>query len=203
MRADARRNYERILAAAAEAVARDGAEASLEEIARRAGVGSATLHRHFPTRTALLEVVFHDRVEVLCAQAVALAAAADAGEALVTWLRALGAYASTTRGLPASLLRSADSDSCHAMLTQSAGELLRRAQAAGAVRPGVSVDDLIALVVAISLAAEGGPPAAADHGPPAGAERGPKPGAGADRLLLLAIDGIRPPSITLPADAGA
>jgi AcrR family transcriptional regulator len=61
-RADARRNYDRILEAAAAEVARRGADASLEEIARRAGVGSATLHRHFPSRWGLLQAVFQERV---------------------------------------------------------------------------------------------------------------------------------------------
>lgn len=74
MRADARRNRDRILAAAGTAIAEHGAEASLEEIARHAGVGSATLHRHFPSRQALLEAVFRDRVEILCAKARDLAA---------------------------------------------------------------------------------------------------------------------------------
>ncbi|MDT5359088.1 MAG: hypothetical protein QOC69_850, partial [Mycobacterium sp.] len=62
MRADARRNYERLVAQASAVVREAGADASLEEIARRAGVGSATLHRHFPSRGALLEAVFRDRV---------------------------------------------------------------------------------------------------------------------------------------------
>ncbi|MFC7643282.1 TetR/AcrR family transcriptional regulator [Streptosporangium lutulentum] len=75
MRADARRNHDRILVAASAAIAQHGAEASLEEIARHAGVGSATLHRHFPSRQALLEAVFRDRVETLCAKASELAAA--------------------------------------------------------------------------------------------------------------------------------
>lgn len=75
LRADAQRNYDRILAAAGAAVAAHGTDASLEEIAREAGVGSATLHRHFPSRQALLEAVFRDRVETLCAKAADLAIA--------------------------------------------------------------------------------------------------------------------------------
>jgi AcrR family transcriptional regulator len=72
MRADARRNYDRILAAAAAAIAEYGVEAYLDEIARR--VGSATLHRHFPSRQRLLEALFRDKVEALCATAADLAA---------------------------------------------------------------------------------------------------------------------------------
>lgn len=183
MRADARRNYDRILVAAEVAIARHGADASLEEIARQAGVGSATLHRHFPSRRALLEAVFHDRVDALCARARELAGDTEPGPALVVWLRAVGAYVATTRGLAASLLDGAhdggppQSDACcYAVIANAGDELLRRAREADAVRPGVSIDDLLALVNAISLAAE--------HGPGGTAE--------ADRLLALAIDGIRP-----------
>ncbi|MYV55588.1 helix-turn-helix domain-containing protein, partial [Streptomyces sp. SID3212] len=82
-RADARRNYERILAEAEKEVAAHGADASLEQIARTAGVGSATVRRHFPGRRALLEAVFHERIEVLCARARELADAPDARAALL------------------------------------------------------------------------------------------------------------------------
>ncbi|MBB4914847.1 TetR/AcrR family transcriptional regulator [Streptosporangium saharense] len=182
-RADARRNHDRILAAAQVAVARDGADASLEEIARQAGVGSATLHRHFPSRLALLEAVFLDRVETLCSQARELAADPDPGAALVTWLRAIGAYAANVRGLAASLLRSAceldhaeRSVTCHGKVSDAGEELLSRARQAGAVRPDVSVGDLLTLVNALSLATE----------------RHPDPCAETDRLLLLALEGIGP-----------
>src|SRR5690606_17944092 len=104
MRADARRNYERIVRAASEAVARDGAEASLEAIARAAGVGSATLHRHFPSRWSLLQAVFTDRVRGLCDRAEELRTAPGPLEALRTWLREVAVYSTTTRGLAASIL---------------------------------------------------------------------------------------------------
>jgi AcrR family transcriptional regulator len=193
MRADARRNYERLLAAAVAEVARTGADASLEKIARDAGVGSATLHRHFPTRQALLEAVFHDRVEGLCAEARELAGAADAGRALADWIREVAVYGATTRGLAASLLASgqltagrepadrepvgrepaATSDSsCEAMLTDAGGNLLRLAQDAGAVRPGITIGDLLTMANAVSLTTEDGAEAA--------------------RLVTLAIEGIHP-----------
>ncbi|WP_150251470.1 TetR/AcrR family transcriptional regulator [Nocardiopsis deserti] len=182
LRADARRNYERIVAVAEEAFAAHGVDASLEEIARRAGVGSATLHRHFPSRRSLLEVVFHDRVEALCARAREHARTREPGDALSAWLRDLNAYAEASRGLAASLLRDgrdADllerDDGCAAMITTAAGELLHRARQARAVRPGVRAEDLVALVSAISLATE-------DH--PDGAQAG--------RLLDIAIAGVRP-----------
>ena len=181
-RADARRNRAAIIAAAEDEVAHRGADASLEEIARRAGIGSATLHRHFPSRQALLEAVFHDRVEVLCARAQELTDSPDAGLALALWLRAVAVYGATTRGLARSLLDGGrepgpPSDStCEAMLVDAGGELLRLAADAGAVRPQVSITDLLTLVNAISLATEGSVDAAGE----------------AARLLDLTLEGVRP-----------
>ncbi|GIM96151.1 TetR/AcrR family transcriptional regulator [Paractinoplanes toevensis] len=178
LRSDARRNYDLIVAAAVAEVARSGAEASLEKIARDAGVGSATLHRHFPSRQALLEAVFHDRVEGLCAQARELTGAADPGRALADWLRAVAVHGATARGLAASLLASGrdpsppSSSSCEFMLHDAGSMLLRRARDAGAARPEVSMDDLLTMVNAVSLATEDGPYAA--------------------RLVTLAIEGIHP-----------
>ncbi|MEU6725617.1 TetR family transcriptional regulator [Nonomuraea wenchangensis] len=181
LRADAQRNYDRIVSAARDVFARDGAGAALKEIARQAGTGSATLHRLFPSRRALLEAVFHDRVEELCAMAARRAEEGEPGPALLAWLRDLNTYAGTSRGLAASLLhdgRDADlleqNEGCQAMITEAARELLRRAQQAGAVRPGIRAEDLLALVNAISLATE--------HDDDT--ER-------ADRLLDIAIKGIR------------
>ncbi|MEU9833541.1 helix-turn-helix domain-containing protein [Streptosporangium sp. NPDC048047] len=179
MRADARRNFDRIVAAAGALVAEHGAEASLEEIARRAEVGSATLHRHFPTRRALLEAVFEDRVKALCARADDLLTASDPGEALFTWLRAVGAHAAANRGLGASLMSGGDpalGRTCHEMIITAGEGLLARARAADAVRPGIAVTHLLKLVGAISLATEQEPDGPAE----------------ADRLLALAIDGVRP-----------
>ena len=85
-RADARRNYARILAVAEEEVAAHGADASLEQIARTAGVGSATVRRHFPSRHALLEAVFRQQVDALAARARELAEPRDARAALLDWL---------------------------------------------------------------------------------------------------------------------
>ncbi|MEV0310088.1 TetR/AcrR family transcriptional regulator [Nonomuraea fuscirosea] len=182
MRADARRNYDRILTAAAEAIAEQGAEASLEEVARRAGVGSATLHRHFPSRQRLLEAVFRDKVEALCAVAADLAADPDPGRALATWLGAVARHAVSNRGLAASLMRGAhDGDpawgaTCHTMITDAGADLLARACRANAARPEVSITDLLTLVNAICLAVE--------HDPDGTTH--------ADRLLTLALTGIRP-----------
>lgn len=178
MRADARRNLEKIVAAAGALIAEHGAEASLEEVARRAGVGSATVHRHFPSRQALLEAVFKDRVEALCAKAGDLLAEPDPGQALSTWLRAVGAHAVANRGLGASLMRDADpalGETCHEMITNAGGALLVRARAAHAVRPEITIAQLLKLVGAIALATE------QDTAGPAEA----------DLLLAIAIDGVR------------
>src|SRR5437763_7936281 len=83
-RADARRNYQKVLAAAREAFAEGGEWTSLEEIARRAGVGIGTLYRHFPTRQALLEALYVDEVEEVCRSASQLDAV-DPWKALNTW----------------------------------------------------------------------------------------------------------------------
>ncbi|WP_444950706.1 TetR/AcrR family transcriptional regulator [Micromonospora ureilytica] len=182
LRADARRNYLRILTAAESVFAEQGAEASLEEIARRAGVGSATLHRRFSSRRALLLAVFADGIEALCERAQALTEEAGPGPALTTWLRALAAYTATHRGLAVSLLPagpglepSEPDNTCHSMLNAAGGRLLARAQDAGAVRPDVSLADLLTLVNAIAFATEG----AGDPGD-------------VDRLLVLALNGIQP-----------
>ncbi|MEV4109848.1 TetR/AcrR family transcriptional regulator [Nonomuraea sp. NPDC049695] len=181
-RADARRNYDRILAAATAAIAEQGADASLEEIARRAGVGSATLHRHFPSRQRLLEAVFRDKVEALCATAHDLATDPEPGQALITWLRAVARHASSNRGLASSLIHGAQDgdpalgDTCHDLIVNAGQELLDRACQAGAVRPDISIIELLKLVNAISLATEHEPDAADQ----------------ADRLLDLAVNGVRP-----------
>ncbi|MCO5974512.1 TetR/AcrR family transcriptional regulator [Actinoallomurus soli] len=177
MRADARRNVDRIIAAAGAVIAEHGADASLEEVARRAGVGSATLHRHFPSRQALLEAVFRGRVEALCAKADDLLSDPDPGEALFAWLRAVGAHAVANRGLGASLMRGdpALGSGCHDMVIDAGDALLARARAAGVVRPGIAITHLLKLVSAIALATE--------HEPDGPAE--------ADRMLAIAIDGVR------------
>ncbi|MCX4825849.1 TetR/AcrR family transcriptional regulator [Streptomyces sp. NBC_01142] len=178
MRADARRNVEKIVAAAGALIAEHGADASLEEIARRAGVGSATLHRHFPSRQTLLEAVFKGRVEALCAKADDLLTEPDPGQALSTWLRAVGAHAVANRGLGASLMRNGDpalGETCHDMITTAGEALLSCARAAGVVRSGITITQLLKLVGAIALATE------QDADGPAEA----------DLLLVIAIDGVR------------
>src|ERR1022692_4931729 len=104
MRADARRNRDLLLSAALAAFTEHGADdVSLEEIARRAGVGIGTLYRHFPTRQSLLEAVFRDQVDALARQAEELGRASSPGSALEEWLRAIMAFGRTKQSLNTAL----------------------------------------------------------------------------------------------------
>src|ERR1051326_6220648 len=108
MRADAQRNYARLLEAASGAFVEHGADdISLEEIARRAGVGIGTLYRHFPTRQWLQEAVYRDQVQALCERASARGEGPPPAEALTAWLRALVTFSLTKRNLVAGLFGSA------------------------------------------------------------------------------------------------
>jgi AcrR family transcriptional regulator len=158
-RADALRNRARLVEAARALFAAEGADASMEEIARTAGVGIGTLYRHFPTRQALAEAVFRDGIEQLQVQAEQLLTSDAPGEALATWLRAQLAQAATCRGLAAeSMLAMLDAAPCEPapceQMRRAGAELLARAQAAGDVRSGIDIDDLVRMVQAIGLAAE-------------------------------------------------
>ncbi|KFZ80892.1 TetR family transcriptional regulator [Amycolatopsis sp. MJM2582] len=177
-RADARRNYARILAVAEEEVAAHGSGASLEQIARTANVGSATVRRHFPTRRALLEAVSASRIAALCARAAALTGEEDSRKALLTWLDEVVVYCVSARGLAAALSYDGpvQENSCSAAIEDAGEPLLRRAARDGAVSPDVTVADLITLIVGIVLATE-------HH---------PDPAARADRLFRLAVAGLSP-----------
>ena len=186
IRADAQRNYQRLLSAATAVFAeRSADDASLEEVARRAGVGIGTLYRHFPNRQALLEAVYREQVDVLRDKAEQLSEAADPSAALAEWLRALISFGRTKRSLTSALLATLDKDSellstCSVLMRESATTLLARAQQAGVVRADTDATDLLRLVHAISMAVE----------------REPTDSGQADRLLGLVIDGLRhqPPS---------
>jgi AcrR family transcriptional regulator len=153
-RADARRNYERILEVAGTVVAEQGTQASLREVARRADVGLGTLYRHFPTREALLEVLLRQRFDGLADRARSLEDSQDPGVALEQWLRQFLAGSTTYRGLAASMLATIEDEgsplhaSCHAM-REAVGRLLTLAQEAGQVRSDVDRTDLFALVSAL------------------------------------------------------
>src|SRR4051794_19434042 len=104
MRADAQRNRDRLTAAAQAVFGEQGAGASLDEIAKRAGVGPGTLYRHFPTREALQEAVYRDAVQRLCAAGDQLRSDADPRRALVEWMRLLLDHMITRRGLAEALV---------------------------------------------------------------------------------------------------
>ncbi|MDT9688838.1 helix-turn-helix domain-containing protein [Streptomyces sp. P9(2023)] len=184
MRADARRNHERLLTEARAAFAEHGTDASLEDVARRAGVGIGTLYRHFPTREALIHAVFQEALAALLQRGRELAEAEEPCPALVAWLRSLITHASEYRGLSRALMpaMSGSRDASSALAQcgvplRAAGEiLLSRAQKAGTVRDGVSIGDLIRLTNAIALAAE----------------QSPEDGELADRLLELTVRGLKP-----------
>jgi AcrR family transcriptional regulator len=160
MRADARRNYERLLKVAAQAFAEHGEGASLDDIAKRAGVGSGTLYRHFPTRQALLEAAYLDRVEAIAARADAIAADLPPGEALVEWLNELSAGLIQVRGLKA-LLGTVVTDGGSAAATVCAGtmkaavtRLVEAAQREGTLRADVEPIDVLRLAHGVATASE-------------------------------------------------
>jgi AcrR family transcriptional regulator len=187
MRADARRNHERLLTAARLAFAAHGTTASLEDIARRADVGIGTLYRHFPNRQALLGAVFEDAVQELLARAREQLDAPQPCTALVIWLRDIITRASEYRGLAKALMTVSYADSrieedasdlarCCAPIREAGTALLTRAQRAHAVRDDVSIGDLLQLTHAIALAAE----------------ETPDDPELADRLLTLTLRGLKP-----------
>jgi AcrR family transcriptional regulator len=152
-RADARRNYEKVLAAAREAFAEGGESTSLEEIARRAGVGIGTLYRHFPNRQALLEALYVGEVEEVCRAA--QLDGDDPWEALNSWFERLIGYVATKRALAHELLNYLDIDAplfkaCRASLFATGEPMLKRAQDAGVVRPDVEFSEVMQLVMGIA-----------------------------------------------------
>ncbi|MFE1879074.1 TetR/AcrR family transcriptional regulator [Streptomyces diastatochromogenes] len=160
MRADARRNYERLLNVAAEAFAEHGENASLDDIAKRAGVGSGTLYRHFPTRQALLEAAYVDRIEALGSRADELARELPPGEALMEWLNELCVATIQVRGMK-SLLGSAVTDGSSAALTAcgttvkgAASRLVEAAQAEGVLRADLEPIEVLRLAHGVATASE-------------------------------------------------
>ena len=171
-RADAARNFDAILTAAGEAFAEQGAGASLEDIARRAGVGVATLYRNFPTREDLIESVYVSEVDALCRYGDELADAAP-GEALIAWVRRFVTYMATKRVLIDALNRESGAYSaCRDALYESGEPLLAHAQQAGQARADTNIDDLMRFMIGIS-----GAPVSSEE------QR--------NRILSMAIDAVR------------
>ncbi|WP_406313606.1 TetR/AcrR family transcriptional regulator [Streptosporangium sp. NBC_01639] len=178
-RADARRNYERLLAEADSAFRENGTEASLENIARRAGVAIGTLYGHFPNRRALVGALLQDRNDVLFETGDRLLAHPSAAEALTGWVHAVVEHAAVYRGLVAMLIDGLDDDaselheSCVRM--SAIGErLIANAHAAGVIRHDATGADVAALMNAAAWVRE------------------QMPEEQADRFLRFAMDGLRP-----------
>jgi len=151
-RADALRNRDRVLEAAKTVFSAGGAEASLEAVARQAGVGIGTLYRHFPTREDLFEAVYRREVEQLSELAEELKSEPSPVEALRRWLRSTVQFVATKKGMMAALaiVMNANSELAaysHAHLTRSIGALLARAVEAGEVRADVTADDLLRALI--------------------------------------------------------
>src|SRR6202049_5047566 len=147
-RADAVRNRERVLKAAKAVFSAGGPDASLEAVAKRAGVGIGTLYRHFPTREALCEAVYRREVEQLGELAEQLKSEASPVEALRRWLRSNVEFVATKKGMMAALALAVNSTSdlsaySFDRLTKAVGALLDRAVAAGEIRADVSPQDLL------------------------------------------------------------
>jgi AcrR family transcriptional regulator len=164
-RADARRNYERLLAAATEVFGERGADAPLDEIARRAGIGNATMYRHFPTRSDFLIAVYADEVAALCGQGQALLAAVVPGDALFEWLGAFVAHVATKRQLAQTISPTDGGPQSelfrewHQSMHETAAALVERARRAGAVAAGTTATDLLTAANGIALAAADAPQA--------------------------------------------
>ena len=179
LRADARRNRDRLLDAAVRAFSQDRADVTLDAIAKDAGVGIGTLYRHFPTREALVEAAYRSELARLCDAVAELLQAQPPDQALRAWMDRFVDYMTTKRGM-ADALRAviASGGNPYAQsrdrLISAITTLLRAAVAAGTVRPGIEPADVLAGLSGVSLAA--GEPAQRDQ---------------ADRVLDLLMDGLR------------
>jgi AcrR family transcriptional regulator len=175
-RADARRNHEKVVAAAREAFTERGASTSLEEIARRAEVGIGTLYRNFPNRQALLEAVYVDEVDSLCRSAAEFEGMAP-WEGFAAWVRRLVRYLATKQALVHELFEYLDREaplfqSCRSSLFAAGEPLLARAQEAGVVRPDTNLSEVIQMVGGIAKI----PSAAPEQ---------------IDHIVEIALDGLR------------
>jgi AcrR family transcriptional regulator len=178
LRADATRNRERLLEAAAAAFAAHGAEVPLEDVARSAGVGIGTLYRHFPTRDALVEAVYRHEVDVLCARADELLAILPPDQALASWMQLFVRHVATKRGMSSALKSMMGSnttlfDDSRARAVDAATRLLDAGVVAGTVRADIQGADLLRAVGGICMSTD--------------QERAES----AERLVGLLFDGLR------------
>ncbi|MET9959614.1 TetR/AcrR family transcriptional regulator [Streptomyces sp. NPDC006326] len=178
LRADARRNREKILTAAVRVFTTEGLDAHLERIAKEAGVGSATLYRNFPTREALIEAVYRNEVAHLCDAAPALLAQKPPAEALRAWTRLFLDYVTAKYGMIDALRAIAATGSnpyghSREMIQAAITSLMDACTAAGAIRTDIQPTDISAALEGIALTS-------------AGAEHRRQ----AERLLDLTLDGL-------------
>jgi AcrR family transcriptional regulator len=179
LRADARRNRDRLLAAAVRAFSEDGPDVTLDSVAKEAGVGIGTLYRHFPTREALVEAAYRNELARLCDAATELLETTPPDAATRDWMDRFVDYMTTKRGMADALRAVIASggnpyERSRTMLTAAIGALLAAGAAAGTIRSDVGPDDVLAGLSGVSLAA--GDPAQRDQ---------------ARRLLDLLMDGLR------------
>jgi AcrR family transcriptional regulator len=189
LRADAQRNYDRLLRAADAQFTEHGAVASLEDIAKRAAVGIGTLYRHFPTRDDLIAQVLYQSTAAVVARGKALLETTSPVGALAAWLRELVKYVTTYRGLTAALANSyvaSGTQLCSNCdrIAEAGGALLARAQAAGEIRRDAEVREVILTAHSAAWISEQ-----------------TKDPAAADRLLGILIDGLRTTRSTRRAPA--
>ena len=181
MRADARRNQEKLIAVARVAFGEVGPDVPMDEIARRAEVGPGTLYRHFPTKDVLLAAVYRSDVEAMSRRADELATELPPVEALRAWMTEQLGYMAFKRGLGAALKSMLGKDSetmqwCRAAMNDAVGGLLAAAQADGSIRADVEPGTVLRMVHGIGVASESAP-------------------GDAEHMLNLVLDGLRPPHV--------
>lgn len=178
MRADARRNYERIVATARETFRELGPEAPLDDVARRASVGAGTLYRHFPCREDLIAAVYSEDIKHISDLAYQLLEEHEPGEALSLWMHEQVRFSAQSRGLAAAMKAAMDTGSatyklCKIVMQEAAAAMLKATQDAGVVRLEVEPRDLLLLGHGVAMAAEADPSAT-------------------ERLLNITLDGLKP-----------
>ena len=179
-RADAERNREKILAAARAAFGEPGADVSMAQVARRAGVGMATLYRNFPGRRELLEALYTDEVDALC-RAGDTAALGTPGERFTAWIRQYFAYFTSKRPIATELLAHVGGDdpvfgNNRARVLATGEPLLDAAQSAGEIRRDLNLEQILDMTIAIAKL----------HGDAGYVEP----------MLLTMLDGLRPANAT-------
>ena len=187
MRADARRNYERIVTIAREAFTEQGADVPLDVIARRAGVGNATLYRHFPTRDVLVEAVYRPDIEHLASSALDLAARHAPREALELWVREHFIPAQEQHGfavvLKGALARAPEIFSASKKQFNNATDrLVAAARHAGAIRGDIPTRDILRMAHGIAVASKTEPESR-------------------ERMITVMFDGLRPAPTYTRSDA--